>query len=593
MDSKEYWLKREQAHAQELRKVVSGKTDEIMKEYRKALNDIEADINRNFLRYAKEGNMTMAEAMKLADKMDVERFAKKAKEYVDNMDNSPKANADLKLYNLKMRVSRLQLLKMEINLEIDRLAGKLNDEAYKHLRKVALDEYRRQAGILGQALKFDDKKVKHLVNASYKLGNGFVTFSDNIWHNTEALKVKLGSVLNSVILQGKNPNQYISEFKKIFDAQPYQVGRLLITETARVQGDVQLDSYKQGGIEWYDISFESGACRICRRAASGGPYRHDRAVVGYNMYPFHPNCLCSIMPAEEPNSNAKTDNLLKKLLFGSGDKDDSGSDKLMLSKQYIDDLMKDINLKTATPDDIIKLGKAFNYRYDVAGNIGNKEKLKEMFANHREMGGVVPNNRWAKGSNKAIREQLEEAFSYYPKEWSDMLIGSGRQMLARKHPDRGFFSKGAAKANGRAYDTKYDNYLDGYLTITAEGERKTTPYHEIGHMVEFFNKDLVRIEKEWVDQRTKGEKPTRLLDIFPKIKYDPSEVVKKDDFVDPYIGKYYDNAAEVFTMGIQGIFETSELYVNKWDKENNKYLKKSIVDDPEYLNLIIGLILKG
>lgn len=120
MDSKEYWLKREQAHAQELRKVVSGKTDEIMKEYRKALDDIEADINRNFLRYAKNGNMTMAEAMKLADKMDVERFADKAKQYVQKMDTSPQANADLKLYNLKMRVSRLQLLKMEINLESSR-----------------------------------------------------------------------------------------------------------------------------------------------------------------------------------------------------------------------------------------------------------------------------------------------------------------------------------------------------------------------------------------------------------------------------------------------------------------------------------------
>ena len=301
MDSKEYWFKREQAHAQKLRKIVSGKTDEIMKEYRKALNDIEADINRNFLRYAKNGNMTMAEAMKLADKMDVERFADKAKQYVQKMDTSPQANADLKLYNLKMRVSRLQLLKMEINLEIDRLAGKLNNEAYKHLHKVALDEYRRQAGILGQALRFDDKKVKNLVDASYKLGNGFVTFSDNVWHNTERLKARLSNALNSAILQGKNPNQYISEFTKIFDAQPYQVGRLLITETARIQGDVQLDSYKQGEIEWYDISFESSACGICRRAASDGPYRHDRAVVGYNMYPFHPNCLCSIMPAEEPN----------------------------------------------------------------------------------------------------------------------------------------------------------------------------------------------------------------------------------------------------------------------------------------------------
>lgn len=66
-----------------------------------------------------------------------------------------------------MRVSRLQLLKMEINLEIDNFTGKLNAETYKHLHKVALDEYRRQAGILGQTLRLDDKKVKSLVNASY------------------------------------------------------------------------------------------------------------------------------------------------------------------------------------------------------------------------------------------------------------------------------------------------------------------------------------------------------------------------------------------------------------------------------------------
>lgn len=300
MDSKDYWLKREQEHAKQLRKIVSKKTEDIMKEYKWALSNIEADINRNFVHYAKDGNMTMADAMKLADKMDIERFADKAKQYVQEMDNSPQANADLKLYNLKMRVSRLQLLKSEINLEIDRLAGKLNSETEKHLRKVAMNEYRRQAGILGKHLTFNDRKVNALVNASYKLNNGFVTFSDNVWHNAEMLKARLGNVLNSAILQGKNPNQYISDFVKIFNAQPYQVGRLLITETARLQGDVQLDSYKQGEIEWYDISYESSACRICRRAASGGPYRFDRAVIGHNMYPFHPNCLCSIMPAEEP-----------------------------------------------------------------------------------------------------------------------------------------------------------------------------------------------------------------------------------------------------------------------------------------------------
>lgn len=300
MNSRDYWLQREQLHAEELRKNVSDKTNALMQEYRKTLEAIENDINRNYIRYAEAGNYSMQEAMKLADKMDVERFASKAKRYVEEMDFSPAANADLKLYNLKMRVSRLQLLKMEINLEIDKLAGKLNDETYKHLMETAKNEYERQSGILGEMFVFNPKTASKLVLASYKVGSGFTTFSTNIWHNTEALKSKLGDTLNSAILQGKNPNQYIPEFVKIFGAQHYQAGRLLITETARLQGDVQLDCYKKGGIEWYNIAIEGGACKRCRRVASLGPYRFTDASVGVNMYPFHPNCMCSIVPAEEP-----------------------------------------------------------------------------------------------------------------------------------------------------------------------------------------------------------------------------------------------------------------------------------------------------
>ncbi|WP_076149902.1 minor capsid protein [Ligilactobacillus murinus] len=575
MDSKEYWLKREQEHAKQLRKDVSDKTQEIMIEYKRTLDNIEADINRNFVRYAKDGKMTMADAMKLADKMDVVRFADKAKQYVQEMDNSPQANADLKLYNLKMRVSRLQLLKSEIFLEIDKLAGKVNGETWRHLEKVAKLEYKRQAGILGKFLVFDDRKVNALVNASYKLNNGFVTFSNNVWHNTEMLKARLGNALNSAILQGKNPNEYISEFVKIFNAQPYQVGRLLITETARVQGDVQLDSYKQGEIEWYDISYESSACRICRRAAAGGPYRFDRAVVGHNMYPFHPNCLCSIMPAEEPVGASK---------HRKQDKKKSGKD-------YIDDLMNTIDLKTASPNDIIKLGKAFNDHYNVTDNIGDKDKLKEFFSNYRQMGGIVPKEMWAKGSSVVVKKQLSDAFSYYPKDWVDYVANSGKKILARRNLERGFFVNGAYKANGKGYATKYENYLDGYFTIVSTGVRKTTPFHEIGHMVEYFNSDLVRIEKEWVDKRTEGEKPTRMIDIFPGSKYKPNEFVKKDDFITPYIGKYYSHGAEVFTMGLEGMFEPTDLV--KGVGNDGKMVYTRITDDPEFLNLIIGLFLKG
>ena len=103
---------------------------------------------------------------------------------------------------------------------------------------------------------------------------------------------------------------------------------------------------------------------------------------------------------------------------------------------------------------------------------------------------------------------------------------------------------------------------------------------------------MVRIEKEWVDKRTEGEKTTRLFDIFPGSNYRPNEVVKKDDFISPYIGKYYSNATEVLTMGLESIFEPNGGAPYK-RKINGEYVYKKITDDLEYLNLILGLILKG
>ena len=51
--------------------------------------------------------ITRSEAMKRACEMDVKAFYRKAKKYVKEKDFSPTANKELKLYNLTMRVNRL------------------------------------------------------------------------------------------------------------------------------------------------------------------------------------------------------------------------------------------------------------------------------------------------------------------------------------------------------------------------------------------------------------------------------------------------------------------------------------------------------
>ena len=74
--------------------------------------------------------------------------------------------------------------------------------------------------------------------------------------------------------------------------------------------------------------------------------------------------------------------------------------------------------------------------------------------------------------------------------------------------------------------------------------------------------------------------------------YEAREVTLKDNFISPYIGKEYRNATEVLSMGLESIFEPQNGHVKRY-LGNGDYEMAKITDDKEYLNLIIGIILKG
>lgn len=260
-----------------------------------------------------------------------------------------------------------------------------------------------------------------------------------------------------------------------------------------------------------------------------------------------------------------------------------------LSVNEIKQKIEDIDLSTASQDDIIEIGKIINEKHNIKSIIGEKEELKNVFSQYREIGGQIEKDTWAKGSSKVVKEQINNVLSYYPKQWAAIPKNSNRQLLVKKASDsRGFFASGATTLSGRYYDTKYENYKNGYLTIVTDGERKTTPFHEIGHMVEWNNEEVVRLEKEFVENRTKGESPSRLQDIFPGMDYGYDEVTLKDDFISPYIGKTYDNATEVLSMGLQGIFESKELFLKSYDYKTRKFEHKKITDDEDFMNLVLG-----
>ena len=293
MESFEYWRNREHKTIDKIEKNQEKFLKSISDEYDKALEDIEKEINRNFLKYSKDNLLTISELMKKSDKFDVIKFNDKVKKYIERGVFDKSMN-DLSLYNLKMRVSRLEFMKAKIEFEVDKLTDQLKSEYEEQLRKETIEEYKRQSGILEPYINYSANTVAVIVNSSFYNAN----FSQRLWGNGESLKSVINTTVNRLILQGVHPDKMISELRKLFGVSYSEARRVLITESARVQGDVQLDSIEQAGFKSYVYIAERRACVICG-SLNGKVFLVKDKDIGLNMYPMHPNCRCRIAPHED------------------------------------------------------------------------------------------------------------------------------------------------------------------------------------------------------------------------------------------------------------------------------------------------------
>lgn len=302
MNSEEYWQKREKKWQEQQIKDDKVRMTEIKKRMQDAQDAIQKEIDAQWDNFSNGQKISRSEAMKRADKMDVEAFARKAKRYVEEKNFSQEANRQLKLYNLTMRVNRLELLKANIGLELIASFNDLDKYLSNELTQAALDELRRQAGILGLNVPESGygKLVEQVINNSFRTSD-FPTFSDTLWQYQSELKADLDKLLVRGVTQGKNPKQLASELAKYLTKEgventKYNTQRLMVTETARVQGGVQKESYLDASVEKYGWVTEPNACKLCKSIAGAGPYRVQDMEIGVNMFPVHPWDRCSTYP---------------------------------------------------------------------------------------------------------------------------------------------------------------------------------------------------------------------------------------------------------------------------------------------------------
>jgi len=251
-------------------------------------DEITKEINGFYVKYARKEGLTLAEAKKKVSQLDIEEYARKAAKYVKEKDFSKQANEEMRLYNATMKINRLELLKANIGLEMVSGFDELQQFFDEMLTKRAMDEFQRQAGILGATIQDNAKAADALVNASFQNA----TFSDRVWMYQDMLKAELANLLQTGLIRGQNPRKLATHLKKRFGVSQYNAERLMITELARVQTEAQKQSFERNDYEEYQFHALGTACGACR-ALDQKHFPVKDMMPGENAPPMHPHCRCS------------------------------------------------------------------------------------------------------------------------------------------------------------------------------------------------------------------------------------------------------------------------------------------------------------
>lgn len=290
MSSYDYWKKREEAQRKKDNKDMKSYSAEIKKIYQNMMDQISDEIYAFYSKYASDTGITMAEAIKRANKLDMEEYSRKAKKYVEEKNFSEQANAEMKLYNMTMKVNRLELLKANIGLELVSGHDELEKFFQEELEGKTIEELERLAGILGDSIQNNKEFAESIVNASFHNA----TFSDRIWMHQDLLKNDINNLLQTGLIQGRNPNLLARDLRKRFNVKLSDAERLMRTEMARVQIDAQMKSYVANGIDEFEYIACGGSdvCDICKKL-DGKVFKVSKMMISENAPPMHPNCHCS------------------------------------------------------------------------------------------------------------------------------------------------------------------------------------------------------------------------------------------------------------------------------------------------------------
>lgn len=310
MKSEEYWSKRMDT----LNEALLGKGDAYVRkmeiEYAKANASIQKDIDVFYQRFAKNNEISLAEARQVLKAGELKEF----KWTVDDYIKAGRENAvdqrwmkELENASIRVRMTRLEALQMQMRQHVEVLTGKrqagakeLMGDIYKNGYYHSVFELHKGTGLGATFSKLDKRQIEAVISKPWAADGS--NFSARIWKDRDKLVHELQTVLTQGMIRGDTPDKMINALSDRMGVSRSAAARIIQTESAYFAGQSRMDAYKELGVEQYKFTatLDKRTSSICRYM-DGEVFAISEAEVGVNYPPLHAHCRSTTIPHFEDN----------------------------------------------------------------------------------------------------------------------------------------------------------------------------------------------------------------------------------------------------------------------------------------------------
>ena len=281
----------ERANERRIKRTEKEIEKEIKESIRKAMNRLERNIDGYYRRYATKEGISPIEARRLASEFDIRAWEQAAARAVKYRDFSPETNAWLRMYNLKMRASREEAMLQTAYMDLITMYGEIEELGAEAITSAAIEETKRQAGILGGAPVVEEE-MKRLVLSDFNTTDGYSKLIWGVGGHYDKLHRELTEIMTDMHVDADGYRRHWRNLAERMNVAESNAKRLIITEERRMLSKARLETYEKNDFDMYVYVAEPGACDICNALADKVFYTRD-AMEGANFPTMHPFCACT------------------------------------------------------------------------------------------------------------------------------------------------------------------------------------------------------------------------------------------------------------------------------------------------------------